>query len=224
MMFPILARHFGDPLALDAQLDRDGRVAMLFTRFVNDSLPGVLGFVTSCNSFPRGNPSFAGSNEMELFYAQAPGQGVPPDTWRHNLRATIIHEVKHITSYGEKIARAAGGVPNYEESWLEESTARLSEELYARTFSGARWRGNSDFATTVGCELSRCDGRPLAMFKHYGTLANFFANVGDLSPLAGANDRNATFYASGWPTRCSPTGGWRCTSTTPPGSRRAAAS
>lgn len=198
VMFPVLQRNFGDPLAMDQQLDRDGKIGMIFSKVLNDSMPNVLGFVTSCNFFPRGDPAFAASNEMELFYARAPRQGEGAAAWRYSLRSTTIHEVKHVTAFGEKIARAAGGIPNYEESWLEESTARLSEELFARAFSAARWRGNTGYATTVGCELTRCDDRPFAMAKHWTTLHLFYRNVAELSPFAGSNDFNATFYASGW--------------------------
>ncbi|MGZ8379287.1 MAG: Ig-like domain-containing protein [Gemmatirosa sp.] len=198
VMFPILQRNFGEPLAMDGQLDRDGRIGMIFSKVLNDSMPNVLGFVTSCNFYPRSDPSFAASNEMELFYARAPRPGEGASAWRYGLRSTTIHEVKHITAFGEKIARAAGDVPNYEDSWLEESTARVSEELFARAFSGASWRGNTGFESTVGCELTRCDDRPYSMAKHWTTLHLFYRNVGALSPFAGSNDFNATFYASGW--------------------------
>jgi hypothetical protein len=198
VMFPILQRNFGDPLAMDGQLDRDGKIGMIFSKVINDSMPNVLGYVTSCNFYPRSDPSFAASNEMELFYARAPRAGEGAAVWRYGLRSTTIHEVKHITAFGEKIKRAAGDVPNYEESWLEESTARVSEELFARAFSGATWRGNTGYATTVGCELLRCDDRPYSMAKHWTTLHLFYRNVSALSPFAGSNDFNATFYASGW--------------------------
>ena len=197
VMFPILQRNFGEPLAMDQQLDRDGRIGMIFSKVINDSMPNVLGFVTSCNFYPRSDAAFAASNEMELFYARAPRQGEGAAAWRYSLRSTTIHEVKHITAFGEKIARAAGGIPNYEDSWLEESTARVSEELFARTFSAATWRGNTGY-NGVGCELTRCDDRPFSMAKHWTTLHLFYRNVGDLSPFAGSNDFNATFYASGW--------------------------
>ena len=199
VIIPMLQRNFGDPLAMDAQLDRDGKIAMLFSRQVNENPISIAGFITQCNLFPRSQSAYAGSNEMELFYVRAPSEGdVTGATWRYQLRATIAHELKHLAAYVEKIKRAAGGVPNYEEIWLEESSARLAEELYARTMSGARWRGNSLFAPTVGCEQLRCDDRPLAMSKHWEVLHLFYSRVGTLSPLFGSNDQRATFYASGW--------------------------
>jgi hypothetical protein len=199
VIIPLLQRNFGDPLAMDAQLDRDGRIAMLFSRQVNENPISIAGFITQCNLFPRSQSAYAGSNEMELFYVRAPSEGdVTGATWRYQLRSTIAHELKHLAAWVEKIKQAAGGVPNYEEIWLEESSARLAEELYARTFSGARWRGNSLFAPTVGCELLRCDDRPQAMSKHWEVLHLFYSRAGTLSPLFGSNDQRATFYASGW--------------------------
>jgi hypothetical protein len=199
LVLPMLERNFGNPLALDAQLDRDGKIAMLFTRQVNDSMPGILGFITSCNFFPRSTPGFQASNEMELFYALAPSASDAAGTeWRYQLRSTVAHELKHLTAYAEKIQRAAGGVPNYEEIWLEEASARLAEELFARNFSGARWRGNAGYAATVGCERTRCDDRPRSMAKHWEILHTFYALADSLTPVGYARDFRATFYASGW--------------------------
>jgi hypothetical protein len=171
---------------------------MLFSRVLNDSMPNVLGYVTSCNYFSKRNTGFAASNEMELFYARAPGAGESATTWRYNLRSTIIHELKHVTAYSEKIARAAGGIPNYEDDWLEEGSARLAEELFARGFSQAAWRGNVGYSSTVGCELTTCDDRPYGMAKHWTRLHLFYRGVDALSPLVGSNDVNATFYSSAW--------------------------
>ncbi|MDF1502495.1 hypothetical protein, partial [Roseisolibacter sp. H3M3-2] len=197
-MLPILERNFGNALAMDAKLDADGKIAMLFTKTVNDSMPNVLGFVTSCNFYAKRNTGFAASNEMELFYARAPGAGESAAAWRYNLRATTIHEMKHVVAYAEKIGRAGDGIPNYDDDWLEEGSARLSEELYARTFSGAAWRGNAGFASTVGCELALCDERPYAMAKHWTRMHLYYRSVDALSPLVGSNDINATFYSSAW--------------------------
>jgi hypothetical protein len=197
-MFLALERNFGDPLAMDARLDRDGKIAMLFSRVLNDSMPNILGYVISCNYYPRSAAGFSGSNEMELFYARAPLPGESATEWRHNLRATTIHELKHVTAFGEKIARAGGGIPNYEEEWLEEGSARVAEEIYARRFSGAAWRGNAGYAATVGCELTRCDDRPRAVEKHWTRMHVYYRGISRLSPLVGNNDGNATYYSSAW--------------------------
>jgi hypothetical protein len=47
VQYPLLQSRIGDPLAMNATMGGDGRVTMLFTRYVNDSLPGLTGFVTA---------------------------------------------------------------------------------------------------------------------------------------------------------------------------------
>jgi hypothetical protein len=194
VQLPLIERYFGSPLAMDARLDGDGRIAMLFTNFVNDSVPNAIGFVTSCNF--RSRTEAPASNQREIFYARVPRGSESPSEWRYNLRSTVIHEVKHLTAYAERFARG-GGPLQLEEGWLEESTARLAEEYYARTFSGAEWKANAGFAA-VGCEVTRCDDRPRMMLKHYTTLADFYSRVSTLSPLGGVSLTDATYYASGW--------------------------
>jgi len=118
--------------------------------------------------------------------------------WRRNLRSTVIHEVKHLTAYAERFARSSSVTPTLEEPWLEESTARLAEEFYARTFSGASWKGNATYAA-IACDHVACagDGRPRMMIKHFEALADFYARVGTLTPL-GAVGLDASYYGSGW--------------------------
>ncbi|AMW04144.1 hypothetical protein [Gemmatimonas phototrophica] len=193
VVYPLLQQNIGDPLAMNAQLSGDGRVTMLFTRFVNDSLPGTAAFVNACNFYPRS--TFAASNQDEVFYARVPGAWETPEEWRRAIRASVVHEAKHLASFAERMSRGV----QFEEPWLEEATARIAEELYARTFpGGGSWKGNTGFASSVGCELTQCDDRPLIMWKHFSVLHQYLRGADTLSPLAptGANDN--TYYASGW--------------------------
>jgi hypothetical protein len=193
-MFPILQKNFGNPLAMDAQLDNDGRITMLFTRYINDSLPTLAGYVINCNFFAKSQAP--ASNVDEVFYARLPNNGQTPEAWRRSMRATIIHESKHITAYAERLSRGLG----LEESWLEESTARVSEELYSRRFAGGgAWKGNVGYATSIGCELSgQCDDRPILMYKHFDALYDYYTNVDSLTPLGRVSGSDFTFYGSGW--------------------------
>jgi hypothetical protein len=166
---------------------------MLFTRYVNDSLPGIQGYATACNFYPKS--VFAPSNEAAVFYARVPAAGEDPEQWRRSMRSTVIHESKHLASFAQRLA---SGTP-FEESWLEESTARIAEELYSRTFSGGgTWKGNNGYATTMRCEIYQCDDRPLMMWKHFSVLHQFFAGVDTLTPIGAAASGDFTFYASGW--------------------------
>src|SRR5205807_1525418 len=47
----LIESTFGSPFAVDARLGRTGRVALLFTRQVNDR-PGTLGMTFSCDLVP----------------------------------------------------------------------------------------------------------------------------------------------------------------------------
>ena len=64
VQYPLLRDNIGDPFAMKG----DGRVAMLFTRFVNDSVAGTAGYVSACNFYPKS--TFAASNENEVLYAR----------------------------------------------------------------------------------------------------------------------------------------------------------
>jgi hypothetical protein len=106
----------------------------------------------------------------------------------------VIHEAKHLASFAERFAHSTP----FEESWLEESTARIAEELYSRTFEqGGGWKGNVGYAS-VRCEVMRCDGRPLMMWKHFSVLHQYMRGVDTLTPIGAAASGDFTYYASGW--------------------------
>ena len=193
VQYPLLQSRIGDPLAMDAAMGGDGRVTMLFTRYVNDSLPGIAGYVTACNFYSKG--TYAGSNEDEVFYARVPSASESPADWRRTMRSTVIHEAKHLAAFAERFAH---NTP-LEEAWLEESTARIAEELYSRTFAdGGRWKGNVGFRTTVRCEVYQCDDRPLMMWRHFSVLQQYLRGVDTLTPIGAAASGDFTYYASGW--------------------------
>ncbi len=193
VQYPLLQNRVGDPLAMNAAMGGDGRITMLFTRYVNDSLPGIAGYVTACNFYAKG--TFAGSNEDEVFYARVAVNGESPSDWRRTMRSTVVHEGKHLASLAERFAR---NTP-LEETWLEESTARIAEELYSRTFTnGGGWKANVGFATSVRCEVYQCDDRPLMMWKHFSVLQQYMRGVDTLTPIGAAASGDFTFYASGW--------------------------
>ncbi|MES2523913.1 MAG: IPT/TIG domain-containing protein [Gemmatimonadota bacterium] len=192
VQYPLLQAKIGDPLAMNTAMNGDGRVTMLFTRYVNDSLPGIAGYVTACNFYPKG--TFAASNEDEVFYARVASATESPDEWRRSMRSTVIHEAKHLASFAERFVRGSA----FEESWLEESTARIAEEMYSRTFAnGGHWKGNVGY-TAVRCEVLRCDDRPLMMWKHFSVLHQYYRGIDTLTPIGAAANGDFTYYASGW--------------------------
>jgi hypothetical protein len=194
VMYPLLAAQIGDPLALDRAMGGDGRVTMLFTRFVNDSAAGTAGYVTSCNLYPR--TTIATSNEDEVFYARVPHAGETVSAWRRSMRSTVLHEAKHLAAFAE---RMASNTP-LEEPWMEEATARIAEELYGRTFTNGStsWKSNAGWAEGLHCEVYQCNDQPLVMWKHVPVLHDYFAGVDTLSPLGRSAAGDFTYYASGW--------------------------
>jgi len=190
-ILPLIQQYFGDPLALDHATNRDRRITLVLSKAVNDSLPGTAAFVSACNFHPR--RTFAASNEDEVIFVRVPAATERPSDWRRAMRATLVHETKHLASYAERIARGTG----FEEPWLEEATARVAEELYARSFVTTGSNTTLGYEETVACELRHCDDRPLVMFKHFSALHDWLRNVDKVSAL-GTTQLTAMHYASGW--------------------------
>ena len=197
---------FGNPLVMDSRLDDNGRVMIVFTPRMNQKLGGaILATVVNCDLFARAQ--FASSNMGEYLYAQVPttsNAGMAPGTvahWRHEMRATLVHELKHVTSFAEHIVR---GRP-LEEPWLEEATARHAEELYARTTYGVARASNAGFEATLACELrsgdpafAACADAPRAMRPHFEALWEFLSAPSARSPLGPVAAGDFSFYGSGW--------------------------
>lgn len=202
VMWPVLTASFGNPLAMDSRLDRNGRIIMLFSPVVNNNFAGIAGFVIGCDFYPR--TQALSSNEGEVFYATVPTSTFgglssvqSPEGWRRSMRSTIIHEAKHITSFAERMSRGSG----LEEGWLEEGTARHSEELYARVLSSSAWKANSGYAA-IACDVrpstTACADRPYVMYKHFSGLADYMAANGTLTPLGQTSTSDYNYYASAW--------------------------
>lgn len=192
VMWEIVTRTFGDPLALDSALDADGRVRMLFTPHVDTLNADVFGYVTTCDFYARdvGNQS---SNEGEVFYAKVPPTTERRAAWLREVRPTAIHEVKHLASYAERLSR--DGYPEY--AWLEEGTAMIAEELYGRTFSGAGQGDNVGFVPGLACQYSwdvACAGVPYALGLSFETLYDYLYEPETWSPLKPGRKT----YGAGW--------------------------
>lgn len=198
-MWPLLTQHFGNPL----RLNPDGRLVMVFSPRVNDFERGVAGFVISCDFASQ--TQVPSSNEGEFFYAIVPTStstgfdGLTRDNWRRLMRSTLIHEVKHITSFAERISRTHP----FEDAWLEEATAMIAEEIWARTVYDVPWRGNVTYLQSVFCDLRptfpQCADAPLVMFSHFFLLSRYLERVENLSLLGDPPEESgATFYGSGW--------------------------
>ena len=207
-MWPILTANFGNPLAADAQLSNTGKIIMVFTPKVNAMVGGtVLGYVVNCD-FNQVSQS-PSSNVGEYFYAVVPTSAAAlysntdtKDFWLRLMRATVIHEVKHITAFGTRLLTL--NLPLEELSW-EEGMARNAEELYSRTFYGTAAKGNTGYLASLYCDLRfkqstdpTCFGRPQLMLRAIDNLYTYFGNTEQLTPLGRPFGGEGSFYGSAW--------------------------
>jgi hypothetical protein len=220
---PILINNLGDPLAIDAQTDHNGKLLMLFSPAVNNFSNTILGFVSACDFFPQSNDpkvGFPAANQAEIFYAIVPtnpASGFPnnslnprgtKDAWIHQIPGVLSHEVKHIVSFAERLARNA---TVFEDTWLEEATAQIAYELFARHEYGASWKGNTGYRTTSGggdvgpyCdvrpEVPSCGEAPQGLYLHLNWLQSYYEEPENHS-LLGAGviaGNDGTIYGSSW--------------------------
>jgi hypothetical protein len=233
-MEPVVRNNFGDILLRDASTDNDGLLIALSTPRINNHFSGVAGFVISCDQYPRNdanNPAAGGpytgsvldgsgngsSNFGEVFYMYQPdvdaagySSGNTPDNWYRTIRSTFIHESKHVASQAARVANGAA----FENSWLEEGTARHSEELWMRTaVDNVAWKANTGYGNpannNIWCDVrpstAACNANPrrpaLLMFRHFSSLNTHLlnANARLLSPFGASPYDNASyFYAISW--------------------------
>ena len=206
VMWPILTASFGNPLKMDALLGGPGKVVMVFSPRVNAMQRGnVVGFVVNCDLFPVSQkPS---SNVGAYFYALVPtstaaeyANSETRDQWLRLLRATVIHEVKHVTAFAERTAR---GFALEDASW-EEGTARIAEEMYARTIYATASRANATWSQSIACDIKYltatpgCADRPILMLRHFDGLYAYMSSPEIYSPLGRTFSGEVAFYAGAW--------------------------
>lgn len=195
--------YFGDPLVTDPYTDADQHLDMVFTPAVPS---GIAGFVISCDLFARNTTDNPSSNFGEYFYAVVPtvaGTGFStntPDSWLRSMRKTVVHEVKHIASFG---ARLTNGATTLEESWLEEGMAREAEEVWLRdNIYRTPWKGDAIYSNTLYCDVRptfpQCTGAPYGLYGHLTTLYSVLQEPGASSLFGRVADNDFNFYALAW--------------------------
>lgn len=212
--YDVVKRNFGDPLLRDADTDGDGRVHMIFTARLNGS--GAAAFVTSCDQFPTSISP--GSNFGQFFYGFVPvtstlniNSSNSPDGWFNFMARTVVHEVKHIASLS---ARVANNAPTFEQSWLEEGTARHAEEIWTReSLHKVAWKGNTSYGGAVTnqvyCdfhgESAICNSNDVLRRPSYGVRRHFneildkLVTPWDWSPYGSASGQSGSvFYQTAW--------------------------
>ncbi|MCX5763338.1 MAG: Ig-like domain-containing protein [Gemmatimonadetes bacterium] len=208
VMWPLITTNFGNPLAMDAQIGGVGKVMMVFSPRINVmQQQAVQGFAVSCDL----DPTLPSSNAGAFFYAIVPtsttsgyANGESRDSWLRQVRATVVHEVKHIATFAERRSHALSLDPVLTDVSWEEGMARVAEELYARTFYQSAAKANLRYATSVGCDLTfqtvgaACQDRPELMQRHFAALFSALSTSQSLSPLGRAQATDVSFYGSAW--------------------------
>lgn len=202
VMYPILRANFGDPLVMDAQLNNDGAMYMLFSAKVNVMGNGqIAGFVSTADFLPQ-CPS---SNAAEAFYARSPtalgtGTAEPFLGWEFTraIASTIIHEAKHLTSFAAKMAQPGFPGNKPQDGWLEESSAELAQELLSRTTFSNVARSNVGYATTIAKEVRPSSGLPFNMINAFRWLHAYVSDPESLSLVGSTAPGDVTFYGGGW--------------------------
>jgi hypothetical protein len=200
--YPVLVGYFGDPLALDSQLDGSGRVTLVFSPAVNAFGSGA--FVVDCDFYPEAvAPS---SNTAEVIYGSVPTeagtgfQGDTRDAWAWEMQSIIMHESEHLASLAARLGHSGW----LEEPWLAEASANVAEEIWARSFyQGANWKSNASYRTTIYCDVRptdpSCAGSPFAMFGTFALFYDYGQHHEQRTPLGPAVDpTDVSFIGSGW--------------------------
>jgi len=138
LVTPVDTTAFGSP----TDVDHNGRVAVFFTRAVNELTPQaapslVLGFYYLRDLLPRHSPNgdCPGSNVGEMFYILVPDPtGIVNNNTRtkafvaSNVVGTIGHELQHLINASRRMyVNEALRVD--EEVWLNEGLSHIAEEL-----------------------------------------------------------------------------------------------
>ena len=153
LVYPLDVSAFGEP----TDIDKNGHIAIVFTRSVNELTPrGAFSFVGgltfSRDLFPQvGTPraqACPASNEGEYLYLMAPD---PNGTINGNRRtngfvdtnttAVIAHELVHLINASRKLY-VNTAAPKFEVKWLDEGLAHIAEELLFYRESGLTSRSN----------------------------------------------------------------------------------
>lgn len=139
----------------ESDVDRDGRITVLFTPVVNGLVKSadcrgngyVTGFFYGTDLLTQNT----GSNKSEVFYSFIPDSaGVyscphTADLVMRTLPGTFIHELQHMISFNQHVLARGGDV---EASWLNEGLSHVAEELGSMMYE-RRYPAPSGRSTTT---------------------------------------------------------------------------
>jgi hypothetical protein len=192
LVYPMDVAAFGEP----TDIDKNGRIAIVFTRAVNELTPRssssyVGGLTFSRDLFPQIGTARASacptSNEGEFFYLMTPD---PNGTINGNRRSNafvdssstgvIAHELVHLINASRKLY-VNTAAPKFEDKWLDEGLAHVAEELLFYREAGLSPRSNLDYRTLVSSTRIR-NAYLNDMSGNKGRLTDYLSSPAKTSP------------------------------------------
>ena len=201
LVYPLDVGTFGAP----SDIDQNGKVAILFTEYVNELTPAnspyfVGGFFHPRDIFLKTGPptdiTCATSNEGEMFYMLVPD---PSGQVNGNTRtlgfvdtlttSVLAHEFQHLINATRRVYVNDNFV-DFEESWLNEGLSHVAEELLYYREAGMQPLQN------LGDAGIRADANKYQLWKanqasNFSRFLDYILDPGSASPLD-ADDALAT--------------------------------
>jgi hypothetical protein len=205
LVYPLDVSNFGAP----TDLDKNGKVAILFTKYVNELTPAnsdffIGGFFHPRDIFPKvdtdGSEVCLTSNEGEMFYMLVPDPTGVVNGNRHSLgfvdtitTGVLAHEFQHLINAGRRLY-VNTGAQAFEDTWLNEGLSHVAEELLYYRESGVQPRQGLTDA------LIHANGK-YPIFKadassNFTRFVGYIEDPGSWSPIDELNDEVQTRGAS----------------------------
>jgi len=154
LVYPLDVAAFGAP----TDLDNNGKIAILFTKYVNELTPANSPYFVGGFFHPRdlfmntGTPdeiTCATSNEGEMFYMLVPDPSGAVNCNRHSLgfvdtltTSVLAHEFQHLINGSRRVYTLPGPFQDFQDTWLNEGLSHLAEELLYNRETGIQPRQN----------------------------------------------------------------------------------
>jgi hypothetical protein len=197
--WPVVTANFGAP----SDVDRNGRILMLFTSAVNELTPRnadfiVGGFFYGRDLFPRRKNKDAdgceASNVRELFYLLAPD---PTGSINGNTRtksyvqtstfSTLSHEFEHLVNASRRLY--VNDAEDFEETWLDEGLAHIAEELsFYAAAPGLGPRQNIALTNAFFSDRTRLDALNRYQTPNFGRVSEYYKAPSSNSPIQPDDD------------------------------------
>jgi hypothetical protein len=198
LVYPMDVAAFGEP----TDIDKNGHIAIVFTRSVNELTPRaafsyVGGLTFSRDLFPQVGTARAqacpASNEGEYLYLMTPDPTGSINGNRRtngfvdtNTTAVIAHELVHLINASRKLY-VNTAAPKFEVKWLDEGLAHIAEELLFYRESGLTSRSNLTYFNLAETARTR-NAYQADMSANAGRYREYLAAPSTSSPYRAGDD------------------------------------